>query len=630
MNTSVVDFDVKGQGSIIAFRSLSTWKNTEKRNDSGAEYARRETFQDLIDNNLLTSHFQPIISVQHGKVFAYEALCRTINENPYDNIEDMFQDASKNDGTLKLDMHCRKNALECAAQQGIQQYDAKLFLNICPSSLLHPAHNAGNTEKIAKQNGISKEKIVLEITEQDAVHNYSLFRKAIEHYRSSGFLIAIDDFGAGYGGLKMLSMIEPDYVKIDRHFFKDHCKSNINYNLIEAIATACHRIGIEVIAEGIETEKDFKMCMEVGIDLLQGYYFARPSKHLCPDCCLNFPDQRAPYNSGTKMFDEIICVGDIVRYEQPVAIDSRVLDVLNRFQCSSELHCLPVHDKGRLCGLVNRQRFMETHMVGRFGYGMNLNHFKSVSDVMEDSYLEVPHYSSIEEVSRKIHLRHHVSIYDDVCVTRNGRYLGIVAVSDILNAMTENSMMLARGANPLTGLPGNEFIQRQIAKMLSQSIHFDVCYIDIDNFKAFNDLHGFEVGDRVIKSLSDIMLAGVKKMESSPYGFAGHIGGDDFIIISRPKNSIAICEYIIQMFEKLRKTFHTTIECEENCYSSVDREGKERKFHLLSLSVGIVSTEIHHISSFAEISSIAKDLKKRAKDVGGSSIIRDRRTTKYR
>jgi diguanylate cyclase (GGDEF)-like protein len=233
-------------------------------------------------------------------------------------------------------------------------------------------------------------------------------------------------------------------------------------------------------------------------------------------------------------------------------------------------------------------------------------------------------------VARKIHLRQQMSVYDDICVTRSGKYLGTVSVRQILNAVTENSMMLARGANPLTGLPGNEFIQRQIAKMLSKSTHFDVSYIDIDSFKPYNDCHGFEMGDRVIKKVGDILVEAVKKCDQSSIGFAGHIGGDDFIVITRPKHSIATCEYIIEQFNQALGLFHTKEECRSTFYRSVDRAGNSQHFGLLSLSIGIVSTEIHRFSSIAEISSIASDLKKRAKRVRGSVIVRDRRESEVR
>jgi diguanylate cyclase (GGDEF)-like protein len=580
---------------------------------------------ELIKKNNLTSHFQPIISLDQGGIFAFEALCRTVGPNPFETIDNLFLQARLHDLILQLDMRCRENGIHLAGKHGISGRDVLLFLNICPTSLAHPGRSDGTTEEFVKQSGIRKENIVLEITEQEAISNYSLFRKAIDHYRNQGFRIAIDDFGAGYGGLKMLSVIEPDYVKIDQHFFRNHQKSHINYNLIDAIATACHRIGIDVIAEGVENENDLRVCREIGIDLLQGYLFAKPAPELIESKSLNLHIIPSQHISGTKLFDEIICIGDINEYVVPASVDDRVIEVLEQFNSNPKLVCIPVLCGGLLCGLINRNRFMENHMVGRNGYGLSLNYYKKVGDVLEKGFLQVPHYMSVEDVARKINLRQQLSMYDDICVLRSGKYLGTVSVSAILNAVTENSMMLAKGANPLTGLPGNEFIQRQIAHMLSQSLHFDVCYIDIDCFKPFNDRHGFEMGDRVIKKVGEILVEAVKRWDKSTIGFAGHIGGDDFIIVSRPKYSVTICHYIIEQFSRAGKTFHTEEEYGNGFYYSIDRHGKQEKFNLLSLSIGIVSTEIHHITSFAEVSSLASDLKKRAKKIDGSVIIRDRR-----
>ncbi len=581
--------------------------------------------RDLIENSGLTCHFQPIVNIDQGKILGYEALCRTIGANPFDSIEELFHQAMLSDLTFELDMLCRQNGMALAAARGLPEKSALLFLNICPNSLLNPEHHVGTTALLANRYGFSRQNIVLEITEHEAVANYETFTKAISHYRSKGFKVAIDDFGAGFGGLKMLSLIEPDFVKIDRHFFQDGPKNSINYNLIDSIATACHRIGIEVIGEGVERPQDLRICLDLGINLAQGYLLARPAPELAVEADIHTPADFQPQPSATNHFDEVICVGDIAVHIEPLSDSDRTLDALSRFNQDPNLFCLPVLRKGLLCGLLNRHRFMENHMVGRFGYGHSLNYYKKIADNLEEDFLQVPHHLSVEDVSRKIPLRRQAQVYDDICVTRSGSYSGVVSVSNILNAVTENSMMQARGANPLTGLPGNDYIQRKIAKMLSQSIHFDVCYIDLDSFKPYNDRHGFAMGDQVIKKVAELMVAALHKWEASPIGFAGHIGGDDFILITRPKNSIAICEYLIAAFADCLPFFHSAEECRLNSYRSVDRHGKEQQFGLLSLSIGIVSTEIHPISSFAEVSSIASDLKKRAKEMAGSVIVRDRR-----
>jgi diguanylate cyclase (GGDEF)-like protein len=590
---------------------------------------KKSVLKNLIQRNTFDVHFQPIVSTSSENIFAYEGLCRVVGANPFGSIDELFEEARKNSEICTLDMLCRENTIRLASYHNINTTGAQLFINICPTSLQQREHNIGETEKMVQAWGLRKEDVVLEITEQEAVSNYPLFLRAIQHYRSRGFRIAIDDFGAGYGGMKMLSLVAPDFVKIDRHFFQEIDSAHINYSLIDAIATICHRIGIDVIAEGIENENDVKVCHDFDIHLLQGYYFARPAPRLyTKDELLISPvDNNRKRKKG--IYDEAICIEDIATYAQPVQVDDRVLNVLDRFGEKADLRCLPVLAGEKVCGMINRHRFMERHMVGRHGYGMNLNYYKTIAEILDNEFLQVPNYMPIEEVAKKINLRKNISMYDDICVTRSGKYIGTVAVGSILNAVTDKSMLYAKGANPLTGLPGNEFIQREIVKMLSQSIHFDICYIDIDFFKPYNDKHGYAMGDEVIREVGRISEKSAKKFKVNGIGFAGHIGGDDFILITRPKQSILACEFIIESFTRLLPRFHPRESIETGWYTSNDRQGNIQECPLLSLSIGIVSTEVHHISSAAEVSSIAGDLKKKAKEISGSAIIRDRRNVSW-
>lgn len=597
----------------------------------------RAELQRLIAENDLDVHFQPIVSTSSENIYGYEGLCRlqnclaegngseNPNCNPFGNIEMLFERAREYGEICALDMLCRGNTIRRAAQHNILKSGAHLFINVCPTSLQQQGHNIGETEKVAQSWGLRKEDIVLEITEQEAVSNYDVFIEAIKHYRNGGFRIAIDDFGAGYGGLKMLSLIAPDFVKIDRHFFQNIDGAHINYSLIDAIATICHRIGIDVIGEGIETENDIKVCHDFDIHLMQGYYFCRPEPRLAEKQSIVFPPTNTSQPVARGIYDEAICIEDIASHARPIGIDERVPKILDHFARDAGVCCLPVLDGEKVCGMINRYRFMEENMVGRYGYGMDLNYYKKVGDIVDTQFLQVPNYMPIEEVAKKINRRKNIRMYDDICVTRSGKYAGTVAVSSILEAVTDKSILYARGANPLTGLPGNEFIQREIVKMLTQSVHFDICYIDIDCFKPYNDKHGYALGDEVIKEVGRLAVKSAKKFRANGVGFAGHIGGDDFILITRPKHSIAAAQFVIDGFARQLPRFHTQESCECGCYTSLDRQGTAQEFALLSLSIGIVSTEVHHIASAAEVSSIASDLKKRAKDIPGSSIIRDRR-----
>lgn len=243
----------------------------------------RKKILELIDNDSLTVHFQPVFSAGDGTVYGYEALTRTLGEDDSISISELFKMASLTGVISLLDVRCRENAISQAKKIGIDHKDAFLFINVCPETLLDPAHRGGITDEFVEDMGLSKERIIIEITEESAVKDYNLFGRAIERYRSRGYRIAIDDFGSGYGGLKMLSMIEPDFVKIDRYFISNIDQAAVNLNLVDSITTTCHSMGIKVIAEGIEREEELNAVLNLGLEFLQGYYLRKPSPLLDGD-----------------------------------------------------------------------------------------------------------------------------------------------------------------------------------------------------------------------------------------------------------------------------------------------------------------------------------------------------------
>lgn len=592
-------------------------------------FLEKDKILDLIDNDLLTVHFQPIYSVTDGTVYAYEALTRIkegaqIKEGHlFNNIGDLFKSAILVNFISHLDVICRANALKCAARQGLKKAESYLCVNICPETLMDPSHLVGITDQLVEEYDLPKEKIILEITEESAINNLELFRKTVSRYRERGYKIAIDDFGAGYGGLKMLSMIEPELVKIDCHFISNIDKATVKYNLVDAIATACHRMGIKIVAEGIEREEELAIIMNMGIELLQGFYLCRPAPDL-RDRPVSLPRLPTLEANACILNMEQNFMGEIAQKVVPIKPSESVSEAFHRFSNMPELRGLPVVEDNRLMGMMHRQRFLENQILGRYGYGFALNTHKKVEDLMERQFFMVETTATIQDVAQMIQIRKNDFLYDDICVTKNGKYLGTVSVMSILDAITEKSLQLARGANPISGLPGNEFIQREIEKRLSQKMHFDICYLDLDHFKPFNDHYGFERGDTVIKALAQILRDYVET-EKDKFNFVGHIGGDDFIMILRPKISLPVCETIIQKFESGLSLLHGADDYQKGFYISKNRRGQEQNYNLMSLSIGIVSTEDINAKSYAQVASIATEVKKAAKMQPGSTIVKNRR-----
>jgi diguanylate cyclase (GGDEF)-like protein len=578
----------------------------------------------IITGNALTTVFQPVYNRESGSVLGYEALTRLRGQNPFGEIRELFLKALQTGCICALDCACLSETLKTANSYSLAERPELLFVNTCPETLMNNTLFFETCDSLVDAFHFPREQIVLEITEESMISNYAFFRQSLEMYRRLGYKIAIDDFGAGYGGLKMLSTIEPDFVKIDRHFIANIDRATIKYNLVDAIATACHRIGIAVVAEGIEREEELAALQNTGIQYLQGYLLGSPAAEMnAGPASLSLLSVTS--HDSLPRGSEPSCIGDLCSRVEPIESEKQVIYALRRFTDNCELRSLPVVNGSSVIGMLHRSRFLEENIIGKHGYGYSMNTYKTIADVMEKNFFLCEANTSIDDISQRMQARKSSLQYDDICVTRSGKYHGTVPISLLLNSLMERNINLAKGSNPLSGLPGNDFIQREITLRLHQSMHFDVAYIDIDNFKPYNDHYGFERGDNIIKSLAEIITKVLSRLTASSFNFAGHIGGDDFIVVSRPQYSLKISQEINSEFEAHLLIFHGQEDFTRGSYSAKNRRGVEEEFSLLSLSIGIVSTEVCRIESYPQLASLATEVKKKAKMEPGFSIVRDRR-----
>lgn len=181
-----------------------------------------------------------------------------------------------------------------------------------------------------------------------------------------------------------------------------------------------------------------------------------------------------------------------------------------------------------------------------------------------------------------------------------------------------------RWANPLTGLRGNIEIQTEINQRIVKKQMFAVIYGDLDNFKAYNDVYGFASGDRAIKLTADILID-----STNAYGnngdFIGHIGGDDFVVITTPDKAIEVSKGIIKDFDIKIKELYCKEDVDRGYIVTSNRQGQIMKFPLVSISLSIVTNEERELISHVQVAEIAAELKKKAKSLAGSVYVKDRR-----
>lgn len=256
-------------------------RRNRKANECGSSSAR-----DLRDvkirkspgfcHHSLSVCFQPIFCTRNGNIYGYEALTRLRGDNPYASISELFSRVRGLHTITSLDSLCQENAVREAATVGINQRgDTHLFINIRAATFMSPVYGIEMISEFADRWGLSKDRIVLEIMEEGAIGNYDLFRRVVFSYKDEGYKIAIDDFGADYHGLKILSRIEPDFIKIDMHCLAG--KDKEQFSLLNQVILTCHKVGIKVIVKYIERREELERVQGMDIEFLQGYYLGMPS-----------------------------------------------------------------------------------------------------------------------------------------------------------------------------------------------------------------------------------------------------------------------------------------------------------------------------------------------------------------
>jgi EAL domain-containing protein (putative c-di-GMP-specific phosphodiesterase class I) len=264
-------------------------------------HSERLEIEQLIARRQIEPVFQPIVSLRDGMVHGHESLSRLTHKGAIANPEELFDKARQHGLTAKIETLCRDKALTHASQIGLP---GMIFLNVCPALLHTEEHRRGYTAHRLAQLGLDRSRVVFELTEKTLIDDYALFEKGVEHYRSQGYKIAIDDLGEGYAGLKMLAQVIPDYVKLARFLVTEIDTSPTKQSLVEAILCFCKKIGVQVIAEGIERPEELQYLAAIGVDFGQGYLLGEPA--VTPIAPQIFPLPPRPF-ATVGCFPEIPC-----------------------------------------------------------------------------------------------------------------------------------------------------------------------------------------------------------------------------------------------------------------------------------------------------------------------------------
>lgn len=562
----------------------------------------------IIDGGMLTPVFQPIVDCRARTVLAFEALIRGPKDSALHLPGALFATARRAGLGLALEHAAREASLRAFAAQ---QLPGRLFLNASPNCLLDPLMMNGHTRELLRELNLPPTRIVIELTENEKVTDVPGILEALQAYRARGFQIAIDDLGEGFANLRMWSELRPEFVKIDRHFIDGIADDRIKYHFVRAMQDLAEICNASLVAEGIERAEDLACIRDMGIACVQGYFIAHPEAkpvRQIPAAALAVLGQRrmipAPLAGGVGTQPTVL---DLAREIEPVSPDTCNESVVERFMLEPELEVLPVvAEDGVPVGLINRHNMMDNYSRR---FRKEIFGRKSCDIFMDGSPLVVEDSIRVQELAMLVaHApKHH--LIDGFIVTTEGRYRGVGSSHALIGVITEMQIHAARYANPLSQLPGNVPINEYIDRMLTSGISFVAAYIDIDDFKPFNDTFGYRRGDDVIITLAQLICEAV----DTRLDFVGHIGGDDFFVVFQSADWEQRSWDLVANFAEAMGKMISGGEWAQGGYMAENRLGEMVFQRLPRISIGAVRIVPGECDSHREVAAAASAAKKHAK-----------------
>ena len=558
---------------------------------------------------LLDIAFQPILNIHTGKTYAVEALLRNHKEAGFETIFSVFDAAYEENILYTFDLALREKAFKKFIQ--IEEYETyKLFYNLDNRLFLMPDFADGNTKTILKRYNIKKENICFEISERHKLDAKAHIEALLKHYQDENFSMAIDDFGIGYSGYKLLYDSTPNIIKIDRFFLHNIQKDAKKQLMLRSITNLAIQLGIQVIAEGVETKAELLMCKDIGCHLVQGYLVQKPTQST-HEILVEYQDVIEIIQSAKRKTGHAATIEHQLEKIEPLRKSDSMKRVMAYFKEHKNQELVPVlNSKDEPLGILYEKDIKE-YLYSPFGISL-LQNDTSGKSKLKNFLIKAPQVDIHSDITTIIELYANNPQSAGIIVTSNSLYTGFLSARAIITIMNEENLIVARDQNPLTKLPGNRLIENYLSNVTQSSNNHILCYFDLDNFKAYNDIYGFRNGDRVIQLFADTLRTVLPAVF-----FKAHIGGDDFFIANKIHKNTTVClEYIHEVIADFCanvREFYSKEDQERGYIISKDREHNTKKFPLLSVSASILITNEKSFYTTNTLNEILASQKKVAK-----------------
>jgi diguanylate cyclase (GGDEF)-like protein len=408
------------------------------------------------------------------------------------------------------------------------------------------------------------------------------------------------------------------------HFVQGVDRDPIKLQFLKSIQSIAKSCGTRVIAEGVETEAELKTVKNLGIAFGQGYFIARPSH--TPPLLADLATSRVINATKITLFPQYasnaqaqITAQTLLTYVEAVSPETNNAQIFARFSADSALRVIPIVKGGRPLGLLNRHRFMTCYSNAQKNdsWGtLSCQHLLMTEPLLVDKSMPIEELSQFLVEAEGHHLD------DGFIITEQGRYLGIASGQNLLRELTRMHQEAARYADPLTLLPGNVPIQKHIESLLRAHIPFVACHCDLNHFKPFNQVYGYDKGDEMIQ-LNGRVLSSVCDAKND---FIGHLGGDHFVLLMQSHDWKSRCERALNHFTQTAQVMFDAAHIHAGGYHQLSRTGELQFYPITRLSIGAVAVIAGQYMSHHEVSAAMHVAKSQAKRLSGNGLFIEQRS----
>lgn len=541
--------------------------------------------------------FQPIVDINSGETFAFEALLRGYKDAGFLSIDEFFDIAYFQRVLYSVDLALRKKALVKFKEIYEKNKNIVLFYNLDNRIVEMEDYTTGYTESLLKELKYTNNVLTFEISEKHEFKSFIDARTIFNLYKEQGFKVALDDFGTGYSGLKMLYHLSPDVIKIDRFFITDILNDDKKKIYVANIVNIAHYSNILVVAEGVETLEELEVCNEIGCDLIQGYYVQKPTQNISKlkegykinskeelkrkgfSSSFNLDDVYYRSNSYNSLIDKYIITSATNLKGEITSVSSAFCNICgySKLELIGQPHNI-VRDK-----TISKEFFKEvwkTIQDGKAWQGEIRNKAKDGSFYWVEATIS-PNFDN------------------------SGKVIGYTSV--MLDITDKKKLEVYSLTDYSSGAYNKSFFDKKLKEktndVKSSNSYFTLAVLDLDNFKSYNDLYGHEQGDKAIKKIAQAIMKNLNKND-----FLFRIGGEEFAMIFTnldKKSSRKKLEKILTIVEDLK------LEHKKNTGVS----------EYLTISCGAVNTKGSHIKQNTNLFVSADTLLFQAKNQGRNNLV---------